>query len=322
MRQNNQEGSGTWKAAAIVLGIVAALLGYGLWDAKKSKVENEATIQQKVKELAANQVKLDSISAQLDLKITEVNQLGGKVDDLLAIKEQLEKDKASLKANSISAGALQSKIRNYESILAQKDALIAKLRSENETLLSENSELGTQVQTLNSTNTELQNQKSGLETEKAQLNEQVSTISSKNKELSDKVAIAAALKAQNLQVFAISSKGKERDGEKFRSSRVDKLKIAFNLPSNKLTVQENKEIFVRVLGPDGAVISNEATGSGVFEYNGQQTVYTTKQYIPYTNNNQLAEIVYSRGQKYTSGTYNVALFAEGFQIGEGKFTIK
>lgn len=320
--QPKQDNSGTWKTATIILGIVAALLGYGLWDAKKKGTEDEASIQLKVRELASTQNKLDSISAQLDLKITEVNQLGGKVDDLLAIKEQLEKDKASLKANSISAGALQSKIRNYESILAEKDLMIAKLKEENQTLLSANNELGSQVQTLNSTNTELQNQKSTLESERSQLSEKVNVVSQQNKELADKVAIGAALKAQNVQVYAISSGGKERDGEKYRSKRVDKIKITFNLPPNKLTAQENKEIFVRVLGPDGAVISNEATGSGIFNYNGQQTVFTTKQAVPYTNNNQLAEIIYARGQKYVSGNYNVELYAEGFQIGEGKFTIK
>lgn len=322
MQQNKQDGSGTWKAAAAVLAVIAALLGYGLWDAKQKGSADEATINAKVRELASSQNKLDSISTQLDLKITEVNQLGGKVDDLMALKEQLEKDKANLKANSISAGALQSKIRNYESILAQKDALIAKLKEENQTLLSANTELGTQVQTLNSTNTELQSQKASLESEKSSLNEKVSSISSENKNLSDKVALAAALKATNVKVYGITSGGREKDKDKYRASRVDKIKIAFNLPTNSLTEQNEKDIYVRLLGPDGAIISNEATGSGIFNYNGQQVVYTTKQPVLYKNNNQLAEIVYARGQKYGSGKYNVELFSEGFKIGEGSFEIK
>ncbi|MES2794907.1 MAG: hypothetical protein V4683_03020 [Bacteroidota bacterium] len=322
MQQNKPDSSGTWKAAAAVLAVIAVLLGYGLWDAKQQGSADEATIDMKVRELASSQNKLDSISTQLDLKITEVNQLGGKVDDLMALKEQLEKDKASLKANSISAGALQSKIRNYESILTQKDALIAQLKEENQTLLSANTELGTQVQTLNSTNTELQTQKAGLESEKASLNEKVTAVSSENKNLADKVALAAALKATNVKVYGITSGGREKDKDKYRSGKVDKIKVAFNLPTNSLTAQEEKDIYVRLLGPDGAIISDEATGSGIFNYNGQQVVYTTKQPVLYKNNNQLAEIVYSRGQKYTSGKYNVELFSEGFKIGEGTFQIK
>jgi hypothetical protein len=322
MQNNKPDSSGTWKAATAVIAVVAALLGYGLWDAKQQGTADEATINMKVRELASSQNKLDSISTQLDLKITEVNQLGGKVDDLIALKEQLEKDKANLKANSISAGALQSKIRNYESILTQKDALIAQLKEENQTLLSANTELGTQVQTLNSTNTELQTAKAGLESEKASLNEKVTAVSSENKALSDKVALAAALKAQNVKVYGITSGGKEKDKDKYRSGKVDKIKIAFTLPSNPVTEQNEKDIYVRLLGPDGAIISDEATGSGIFNYNGQQVVYTTKQPILYKNNNQLAEIVYARGQKYNSGKYNVELFSEGFKIGEGKFEVK
>jgi myosin heavy subunit len=322
MQQNKPDSSGTWKAATAVLAIVAALLGYGLWDSKQKVAADEASINMKVRELASSQNKLDSISTQLDLKITEVNQLGGKVDDLMAVKEQLEKDKASLKANSISAGALQSKIRNYESILAQKDAMIAKLKEENQVLLTQNTELGTQVQTLNSSNTELQTAKANLENEKSSLNEKVNTVSAQNKDLSEKVALGAALKATNVKVYGITSGGKEKDKTKYRSGRVDKIKVAFNLPSNSLTQQEAKDIYVRVLGPDGAIISDEATGSGIFNYNGQQVVYTTKQSVVYQNNNQLAEIVYARGQKYGSGKYAIELYSEGFKIGEGGFEIK
>lgn len=243
LQQNKPDSSGTWKAAAAVLAVIAALLGYGLWDAKQKGTADEATINMKVRELASNQNKLDSISTQLDLKITEVNQLGGKVDDLMALKEQLEKDKANLKANSISAGALQSKIRKYESILAEKDALIAKLKEENQTLLSANTELGTQVQTLNSTNTELQNQKAGLESEKASLNEKVNAVSSQNKELSEKVALGAALKATNVNVFGITSGGKKKIETSFAQKGWIKSKLLLTYQPIVL-LSKTKKIFI------------------------------------------------------------------------------
>ncbi len=321
-QKNNPNSFGTWKAAVVVLALIVALLGFSLWDAKQKGMADEVAINVKVRELASNQNKLDSISTQLDLKITEVTQLGGKVNDLIALKEELEKDKANLMANAISASALQSKIRKYESILTEKDAFIAQLKEENQTLLSANTELGTQVQTLNTTNTDLQTQKAGLETEKTTLNEKITAVSSENKALSDKVAKAAALKAENVRVYGITSGGKEKDKDKYHSGKVDKIKVAFNLPSNSITEKNEKDIYVRLLGPDGAIISDEATGSGVFNYNSEQVVFTTKQSVLYNNNNQLAEIVYARGQKYGSGKYNVELFSEGFKIGEGGFEVK
>ncbi|MBK7684156.1 MAG: hypothetical protein IPJ26_17630 [Bacteroidetes bacterium] len=43
-----------------------------------------------------------------------------------------------------------------------------------------------------------------------------------------------------------------------------------------------KDIFVRVISPDGAVMS---TTSETFIYNGQATLYTTKESIMYENRN-------------------------------------
>lgn len=322
IKNSNEENAGTWKAIALILGLISLGLGYMVWDTKNEVTQSQNNYQMKLDETVAQRMKLDSISAQLDIKITEVNQLGGKVDDLLLIKEQLEKDKAALKSNNISAGALQSKIRNYESILTQKDALIAKLKAENQELLSSNTDLGTQVQTLNANNTELQGQKASLETERTGLNEKVNIYTAENKKLSEKVSMAAALRATNVKVYGITSGGREKDKTAYRAKKVDKIKIAFNLPANNLTTQEAKEVIIRLLGPDGAIISDEATGSGIFTYNGQQTVFTTKQNVNYTNSNQLAEIIYSRNQKYASGKHNIELFSEGYKIGEGSFEVK
>ena len=61
---------------------------------------------------------------------------------------------------------------------------------------------------------------------------------------------------------------------------------------NPLTAAEEKEIFVRVLDPDGAVISDDAMGSGKFNWKGQEMVFTAKNVVPYQNSNQIVEMTY------------------------------
>jgi hypothetical protein len=85
-QQDKPSSFGTWKATVVVLTLIVASLGYSLFDAKQKGIINDATINAKVRELASNQNKLDSISTQLDLKIKEVLELGGKVNDLIALK--------------------------------------------------------------------------------------------------------------------------------------------------------------------------------------------------------------------------------------------
>ena len=150
------------------------------------------------------------------------------------------------------------------------------------------------------------------------------TLTAKTQDLTEKVTIASALKAENVRIYAITPKGKERDGERYKAKRVDKIKVAFQLAKNPLTKEEPKDILVRLVDPEGAVVSDMATGSGTFTTKtGQEQVYTTKQQVQYTNNSPSVEVVYARGgQPYKKGKYNVELYSEGFKIGEGGFEVR
>ena len=62
------------------------------------------------------------------------------------------------------------------------------------------------------------------------------------KDLSEKVSRASALKAQNIKVLTVNSRGKVKDKEEYKASRVDKIKLVFILPENSLTAQEPKDL--------------------------------------------------------------------------------
>jgi cell division protein FtsB len=314
---NNQpkRANGLLTAGLVVMTAVAGFLGYLLTQEKEVSGRQESDIQLKVQELATTHAKLDSISLQLDQKIAEVQRLGGNVDELMKVKADLERDKAALRKNSrVSIAKYDAKIKEYEAFLAQKDEEIAKLQEENQQLTATN-------ETLNTENTGL---KTNLETTRKAYTDTVSTISAQNRDLTEKVTIASALKAENVRVYAITPKGKERDGERYKAKKVDKIKVAFQLAKNPLTKEEPKDILVRLVDPEGAVVSDMATGSGTFNTkDGKEMVYTTKQQVTYSNNGPSVEVVYARGgQPYKKGRYNVELYSEGFKIGEGGFEVR
>ena len=134
--------------------------------------------------------------------------------------------------------------------------------------------------------------------------------------------MAAALRARNVKVYAVSSKGKVREGENVKSKRVDKVRVDFILEKNPLTATDNKTIYLRIIDPSGATISDTKTGSGVFQYNGQEQGYTISKDVLYSNNNQDVSIMYDRDAPFTSGKYTIELYSEGFSIGEGSFSVK
>ena len=301
------------KVGLIVLALFSAVLAVLYFRSYQANNEKELELQNTVAELSTTTIKLDSISAQLDAKIAEIESLGGEVTDLIAVKEQLMKDKRSLMAGNLS---MKNKIAEYEELLNSKDAMIAELKKENGILTENNQELTEKNANLNSENTDLKTSNSTLTTNLEQ-------TKSQNEELSKTVAIGAALKAVNLQVSSINSRGKVDGKSPFRSKRISKIQISFNLASNPITKLENKTIYLRISDAAGAVLSDKAAGSGNFKLDGKETVYTAVQTAKYARNEPVVTISYNRGNaEYNAGIYTVDLYSEGFKIGTGSFEVK
>ncbi|NBB18738.1 hypothetical protein GVN20_05155 [Runella sp. CRIBMP] len=304
-------------AALAILALLNVVLIYFFYKEREKNKEQETVIAAKTEEVVAAKMKLDSISAQLDAKIAEIQQLGGQVDSLVSLKQQLEKDKAALRnassAASVDISKYKQKIANYEAILVQKDSDIAKLKEELGIVTAQNQELSSKV--------------TGLEGEKATLQrtfeDSVGQLSNKNRELAEKVTIASALKAEKIAVNAVSSKGKERDGGAYRAKRIDKLKVDFDLAANPISPNGEREVYLRILDPEGAVMADMATGSGTFVYSGRETVYTAKQTLNYSNEGSQGSIIYSRGGiPLKKGEHIIELYCQGFRIGSTTFKVK
>jgi len=289
----------------IIMTIVAAVFGYLYYQERDITNKQGTDLQARVTELAASEIKLDSIAKQLDARILEVQGLGGDVAELQKAKASLEQDRISLRKGNALMG---KKVKEYEDFLTKKDEEIAQLREENQQLISQN-------ETLVQTNTT-------LETSKKAVSDSLTGVISKNAELESKVTTAAALRARNVKVYAISSKGKVREGDNVKAKRVDKVRVDFILEKNPLTLTDNKTVYMRIIDPAGATISDAATGSGEFDFNGQKQGYTISQDIVYGNNNQDVSILYDRATPFSKGTYTVELYSEGFTIGSGSFSVK
>ncbi|MCF0053136.1 hypothetical protein LXM25_23910 [Dyadobacter sp. LJ53] len=289
----------------VLMTILAAVFGYLYYNERAVTNKQEADLQTRVNELASSEIKLDSISKQLDARIQEVQGLGGDIEELQKVKAALENDRIALRKGNLTMG---KKVKEYEAFLTKKDEEIAQLREENQQLISQNETL---VQ-----------EKTVLETTKQAISDSLSGVVSKNTELESKVTMAAALRARSVKVYAVSSKGKVREGDNVKAKRVDKVRVDFILEKNPLTAADNKTVYLRIIDPTGATISDTKTGSGTFDYNGQEQGYTISKEITYTNNNQDVSILYDRDSNFPSGKYTIELYSEGFSIGEGSFSVK
>jgi predicted nuclease with TOPRIM domain len=310
--KNNQ---GIFKVAIGVLIGVVALLSYLFMGARNETFELQKSLTTKVEELSTAQIKFDSISKVLDIKIAEVEKLGGNVKELMAVKAQLEEDKKKLKTDfNFSVQKYETKVKEYETFLTAKDDDILKLKSENGTLLA-------RTKTLEDEKQQVITENSGLKTDKESLSQTVASYTAQNDDLKRKVTLATAMKAINVQVAAMASNGKLREGGLYKSSKIDRLKISFIMPSNPVAEKNTKDIFVRILDQNGAVVSEDGN-AGTVQFEGKELGYSLKQAIPFENNDQKVDVLYGKGSGYKTGKYAIELYSEGFKIGTGAFEVK
>jgi hypothetical protein len=78
-----------------------------------------------------------------------------------------------------------------------------------------------------------------------------------------------------------------------------------------------------VLDPEGAILSDEAISGGAFTtVSGENSKYSAREIVAYTNDNQKVEMVYDYSNQFRPGQYNIELFSEGYKIGKSNFVIR
>ncbi len=299
---------GIFKVSFGVLIGILALLGYLFMGARNDTFELQKSLTEKVEQLSATQIKLDSISKALDEKIAKINKLGGNIVELKRIKAQLENDKKLLKSDlNFSAQKYNTKIKDYENFLTVKD-------KEFNTLKEENTQLKNRTELLEQEKLEVLTENTTLKNDKESLSQTVAEYSAENYNLQRQVTMASSMKAINVQVAALSSNGRAREGSAFKASRINRLRISFIMPSNSIAVKNKKDIYVRILDANGGIISDNVT-SGVLDYEGSELGYSVRQGVVFENNDQKVDIIYAQAAAYAPGRYEVEIYCEGFKIG-------
>jgi len=284
-----------------VLSIIVVLQSIKIYMDYQDKVEVREQLSNTEEELATTLQRLNEIKAELDVKIAEIQKLGGDVSELQKAKAEVEAElKRTRRADAKKIQELRDKVEGYEELLKIKDEELEKLKSVNQQLFTENR---------------------SLKTQQNKLSDSLRTAEQTKKELASKVALASQLKAENLNVWALNEKGKERESP-FRARQIAMIKVEFTLADNKVAPIEGKKILVRITDDNGQVIFDVSRGSGTFILNGKEEFYTAAQEILFDNTRQKLTFFYEKGSDYPSGTYTVEAFTDSYSLGKAQFVVK
>lgn len=280
------------KTAIIIalLSIIVIIQSIKIYLDYQQKVEVNAQLATTEEDLATTMQRLNEIQAELTQKIQEIEKLGGDITELEKAKAEVDAElKRTRSRTSRNIKELKDRVEGYEELLKLKDEELDKLKSLNKELYSENR---------------------NLKTTQNQLNDSINQLSKNTDVLASKVAIASQLKAENIAVVSVNSRGKERTSP-FRSKQLEKLKVEFNIAENKVAPIEGKKIVIRVTDENGQVIFDVAKGSGTFMLDNKEEFYTVGQEILFDNTRQKMSFIYEKGSEYAAGTYTVDIYKIG-----------
>lgn len=305
MSENGEKKTGKRDQIRIVLiAVIVVILGgaaFKIYTDAEEKKALQAEFDATKTQLTAQ---LDSIGGELSTRIKEIAELGGDIDSLVTLKDSINAEREQLqrtrRANKALIQRLDRKVTGYQELLVAKDEEIKELRELNTQLMEEN-------------NT--------LKEDKNELNATIRQAEAREQELKEQVSLAAKLRAENIQVYNINKRGREREGD-FRSRQAQKIKVTFNLADNDVAPVSGHKIMIQVVDPAGNVVFDVAKGSGSFQVNGKEQFFTAMQEIVFDNSKQQLSFVYDKGSEFAKGDHKIIILSDTYEIGQASFNVR
>jgi len=182
-----------------------------------------------------------------------------------------------------------------------------------------------QLDSLYTVNRELGEENEKIRQQYSKEQDRTRELSKDKEKLNEKITLATVLKAYSISTVGVRLTGSGKEKVTDKASKIERVKICFTLGENKLVEPGRKTIYVRIVRPDDVVVTQKVDGDYTFVFNGQTLEFTSKQEIDYQNKDTSTCIYWTKKSKEESamvGTYNVFIYADGFEIGTSSFILK
>ena len=127
------------------------------------------------------------------------------------------------------------------------------------------------------------------------------------------MSLAAQLVATNIGAKAVNDRGREQT----RLSRSTQFVVTFTVARNITAEPGERTIYVRIMNPDGSVLSKSA--SNTFPYENGNILYSMKRTVEYGGEEIPVSMYWDIEEFLMPGTYKADIFADGHHIGSHSF---
>lgn len=253
---------------------------------------------------------------------TERDKLNSELEEMLAQYDSVSTDNAEMQAQIAEQRAEIEKLLKEAEKHKDDAYIIYKLRKEANQLREIMKGYLVTIDSLNTLNKSLVEQKEQVQ---QQLNNQKTEnkeLNKENEELAKKVEIGSKLKVVDLMSVGQRVKNSTVHRETDRAKRVDKIKTCFTIDRNEVTKPGKKDIYLRIVGPDGEVLAYEQSDKYMFTYDGKEGLYSRKEEILYENEELDMCLYWDVLEEPKEGKYIVEIYAEDYMMGTTSFELK
>jgi uncharacterized protein YdcH (DUF465 family) len=256
----------------------------------------------------------------------KIEQVVKEKDDVQTDLMELKDEFGALQTNDAELNAeLQAKRAQIDSLiqLAEKhkgDAyIIAKLKKETNTLREIMKGYIVTIDSLNQLNGKLVAEKrvvlGQLDDEKTHSKQ----IEDEKDKLKGRIDRAAVLSTLNIKAVGIKqSRGGKKDTETSKASKIDKIRVTFDVADNDLTIPGSHDIYVRIITPDAQELTQERSPAHQFTFGNTTAYFAAKKTIDYQNQPMTVLILCSKAKEedtFAPGKYIVELYSDKTMIG-------
>lgn len=235
---------------------------------------------------------IDSINLRNDLVSNELRAHiaveRNKADSLMArLKKERNINRDKLRQYEKELGTLRTIMRRYVHQIDSLNTLNRRLADENITI----------------------RQKVASETSRANIAEE------RAQEMANKIKLGSIVKARGVTLGAYNTGGSNVT----RASRASKFRTDLTLTANELTIPGKRNIYVRITGPDGMVLSGGA--DCIMEFEGDMISYSAEREVDY-DNKDLDVSIFFNYMDIVSGLYKAEVYMDGYLIGETELALR
>ncbi len=173
-----------------------------------------------------------------------------------------------------------------------------------------------QIDSLNTLNQELRAEKEQITDQYNRTSRTLRQVSQEREALSEKVSLAAQLVATNINAKAVNDRGRDQT----RLSRSSQFVVSFTIARNITTEPGERTIFVRIMTPDGNVLSKSSANT--FSYENSDILYSMRRIVEYGGEEIPVTMYWDIEEFLMPGSYKADIFADGHHIGTHSFTME